>query len=232
MTEARIHKIFNLLKTIVLAGIIALPCLSGHAQNTAPAAQEPQRQTSEPYTGNLSVFESPGREDRLQIDRVMDILGIAPGKSAADIGAGSGWFTVRAARRVSASGQVYAVDINPAAIQYINDRIEKEQLPNVKTIVSKPDDPLLPAHSVDAVLLLKTYHEIAHPVTLLRNLRPALRPGAKVGIIDRNGNGADHGVAREVIIHEAKEAGFTLLTQYDFVKADKMDYFLIFSAAP
>jgi ubiquinone/menaquinone biosynthesis C-methylase UbiE len=161
----------------------------------------------------------------------MDLLGIAPGKSAADIGAGSGWFTVRAAQRVGASGQIYAVDINPEAIQYINGRVKKEQLENVKAILSKPDDPLLPGNSIDAVLMLKTYHEIAHPVTLLRNLRPALHPGAKLGIIDRNGNGADHGIGKDVVIREAKEAGYTLLDQYDFVKGDKMDYFLVFTAA-
>jgi SAM-dependent methyltransferase len=229
--EALMRKIHAPLDTLILAGIIALVCIPGYAQNTAPAAQETQRKTSEPYTGDLSIFESPGREDRLQINRVMDILGVAPGKSVADIGAGSGWFTVRAARRVSASGEVYAVDINPEAIQYIDNRLKKEQSPNVKTILSKPDDPLLPANSVDAVLLLKTYHEVAHPVTLLKNLRPALRPGAKIGIIDRNGNGTDHGVGRDIVIREAKEAGYTLLSQYDFVKADKMDYFLVFTAA-
>ncbi len=128
-------------------------------------------------------------------------------------------------------GVVYAVDINPEAIRYIGERAKKEQLKNVKTIVSEADNPLLPAHSVDAVLLLKTYHEVAQPVTLLRNLRAALRSGAKVGVIDRNGNGEDHGVNRDVVIREATEAGYKLLDQYDFVKPDKMDYFLVFRAA-
>src|ERR1019366_2661863 len=128
------------------------------------------RKTSTPYTGDLSIFDSPGRDERLQIDRVMDILGITPGKTVADIGAGSGWFTVRAAKRVSASGIVYAVDINPAAIRYIHARVRKEKLRNVKTILGKPDNPLLPA-TVDAALLLKTYHEVAQPIALLRNLR-------------------------------------------------------------
>ncbi len=203
------------------------------AQNPASsAAPGEHRKTSEPYTGNLSVFDSPGREERLQINRVMDILGITPGKAVADIGAGSGWFTVRAARRVGAGGMVYAVDINPEAVKYVGERAQKEQLQNVKTILSKADDPLLPANSVDAVLLLKTYHEVAQPVALLRNLRGALRAGAKVGIIDRNGNGEDHGVGRDVVIREAKEAGYELMKQYDFVKGDKMDYFLVFTARP
>jgi len=201
------------------------------AQNAAPAPVTPgeHRKTSEPYTGDLSIFESPGRDQRLQVNRVMDILGITPGKTVADIGAGSGWFTVRAARRVGDRGVVYAVDINPESIRYVDNRCRKEKLHNVKTILDKDDDPVLPADTVDSVLLLKTYHEVAEPVALLRKLRAALRPGAKVGIIDRNGNGEDHGVNRDVVLHEASEAGYRLLEQYDFVKGDKMDYFLVFT---
>jgi ubiquinone/menaquinone biosynthesis C-methylase UbiE len=199
------------------------------AQSPASPTTSEQRKTSEPYKGDLSIFDSPGREERLQIKRVMDILGIATGKNVADIGAGSGWFTVRAARRVGESGMVYAIDINPEAITYINERARKEKLQNVKTIQSEPDNALLPANSVDAVLLLKTYHEVARPVTLLRNLHAALRSGAKVGIIDRNGNGENHGVGRDVVIREANQAGYKLIDQYDFVKGDSMDYFLVFT---
>lgn len=222
---------FRLLALLVLLqSVVTAPGQSpASAEGTRPSEQ---RKTSEPYTGDLSIFDSPGREERLQIKRVMDILGIVPGKAVADIGAGSGWFTVRAARRVGGGGLVYAVDINPEAIRYIDERAQKEQLQNVKSILGKADNPLLPASSVDAVLLLKTYHEVAQPVALLQNLRAALRPGAKVGVIDRNGNGEDHGVGREVVIREAKEAGYKLLEQYDFVKGDKMDYFLIFTAKP
>jgi SAM-dependent methyltransferase len=198
----------------------------------SPAAAGAHRPTSEPYTGDLSIFDSPGRDQRLQVNRVMDILGIASGKSVADIGAGSGWFTVRAARRTGEKGTVYAVDINPDAVNYIDDRVAKAGLQNVKTILSKPDDPLLPADSIDAVLLLKAYHEVAEPIVLMRNLRAALRAGAKVGIIDRNGNGENHGVNREVVIHEVSQAGYRLLEQYDFVKGDNMDYFLVFGMRP
>jgi SAM-dependent methyltransferase len=196
----------------------------------AHAARVESRKTSKPYTGDLTIFDSPGRDDRLQISRVMDILGITTGKKVADIGAGSGWFTVRAAARVTDSGIVYAVDINPDAIRYIHNRIKQNHLHNVKTILSRQDDPLLPQNSVDAVLLLKTYHEVEHPITLLRNLRASLRLGAKIGIIDRNGNGQNHGVGKEVVIREVTQAGYELLEQYDFVKGDDMDYFLVFRA--
>jgi len=197
----------------------------------APAAQGAQvqpRKTSKPYTGDLSIFEYKDRDQKLQVARVMDILGIDPGKTVADIGAGSGWFSVRAARRVTPNGLVYAVDINPEAIQYIQERMQREGIGNVRVIRSKPDDPLLPAESIDAVLLLKTYHEVAEPVTLLKNLRRALRPKARVGIIDRNGNGEDHGVSRNVVVREAAQAGYTLVGEHDFVKSDGEDYFLVF----
>jgi ubiquinone/menaquinone biosynthesis C-methylase UbiE len=158
----------------------------------------------------------------------MNVLGIEPGRTVADIGAGSGWFTVRAGKRVTSTGEVYAVDINPEAIDYIKARAHKEQLTNVKTILSKPDNPELPPDSVDAVLFLKAYHEVANPVVLLRNLRTSLRPGARVGIIERNGNGEDHGVDKQVVLREAGEAGFRLLQEDDnLVKGDKMDYFLV-----
>jgi len=214
---------------------LLLACLSRpaplRAQNGS-AASSTERKTSTPYTGDLSIFDSPGRDERLQINRVMDMLGVAPGKNVADIGAGSGWFTVRAARRVTSSGTVYAVDINPEAIHYIDQRTKKEQLRNVKMILSSADDPQLPGNSIDAVLMLKTYHEIAHPVVLLRNLRSSLKPGARIGIIDRNGNGENHGVSKDVVVREAAQAGYELRDSQDFVKADGMDYFLILTAKP
>lgn len=190
------------------------------------------RGTSEPYTGDLAIFEDPERDENLQVQRVMDLLGIKSGSRVADIGAGSGWFTVRSARRVGPGGLVYAVEINRDYIRHIKRRATKEKLPQIRTILGKAEDPLLPKSSVDAVLLLKTYHEIQKPVALLRRLREALRPDARVGIIDKNGIGTDHGLNAEVVIKEAEEAGFALVEQHDFVKADEVDYFLIFKARP
>ncbi len=101
-------------------------------------------------------------------------------------------------------------------------------LGNVRTVLGTPDDPKLPPASVDAVLMLKVYHEIAHPLVLLANLKTALKPGAKIGIIDRNGDGTDHGLNSEVLKREMGEAGFKVVGSYDFTKADGQDYFLIF----
>ncbi len=192
--------------------------------------QTPQRPTSAPYTGDLSIFEEQGRDEKLQINRVMDILHITPGSTVADIGAGGGWFTVRAARRVGESGRVYGEDINSAAVKAIEQRAAKEHLPEIKAVQGTPDDPRLPPQGINAVLLLKVYHEIANPVPFMQRLRASLAPGARVGIIDRNGNGSDHGLKQSVLEHEMRDAGYREVEHYDFTKADGQDYFLVFAA--
>ena len=202
---------------------------------TAPAARpspspddQIDRPTSNPYTGSLSIFEDSKRAEKLQIDRVMDILAMREGSVVADIGAGSGWFTVRAARRVGPQGTVYAVEINEEYVNHIKSRAEKESIANIRTILGKEDDPLLPAASVDSILLLKTYHEFSKPLTMLRAMHKALRRDGLLGIIDRNGEGDDHGLNRDAVVKEASRAGFTMVAEHDFVKPDNMDYFLVF----
>src|SRR5580698_11500971 len=149
LREEMVWRLSSMFKRRVLLPALLLSLSWGFAlAQSAPSPPAPQtapRKTSTPYTGDLSIFDSPGRDERLQINRVMDILGITPGKTVADIGAGSGWFTVRAARRVGEGGVVYAADINAEAVHYIEDRARKEKLQNVKSILSQPDDPLLPA---------------------------------------------------------------------------------------
>ena len=196
------------------------------ARQAAP--QTDSRPTSTPYAGDLSIFEEPGRDQKLQINRVMDILGIKPNSVVADIGAGSGWFTVRASHRVGRGGRVFSEDINPNAIEHIADRAKKENLENVRVVLGTADDPKLPEGSCNAVLLLKVYHEIAHPVPFMQKLRESLHPDSLVGIIDRNGNGTDHGLNRNVLEHEMDEAGYKEVGHYDFTKADGQDYFLVF----
>jgi SAM-dependent methyltransferase len=235
-----------LLRNLLLVLILALPgCATIHYTNrvaSLAASSSPSvatwqdqsdainRPTSKPYTGELSIFEDPKRDERLQPNRIMDILGIKEGSAVADIGAGSGWFTVRAARRVGAGGAVYAVDINRNYLDYIDKRAKRENLVNIHVVLGKEDDPLLTEKSVDAVLLLKAYHEIAQPIRLLKRTRAAMRANALLGIIDRNGKGDEHGLDPEVVIKEAGRAGFVLVNQYDFVKPDNVDYFLVFRA--
>jgi ubiquinone/menaquinone biosynthesis C-methylase UbiE len=212
----------KLLATLLAVGLFGAPNLRAQT----PAV--PAHPTSTPYAGDLSIFEEPGRDKRLQIDRVMDLLNLKPGSTIADIGAGGGWFSVRAARRVAPNGRVIAEEINPKAIAYIQERAKREQLNNIETLLGTPDDPKLRPDSLDAALMLKVYHEIAHPPLVLANLRAALKPGARFGIIDRNGKGSDHGLNEPIVRAEVERAGFRQVARYDFTKADGQDYFLIF----
>jgi SAM-dependent methyltransferase len=226
-------------RAVLLMGISGLMACGHGAKPVALAQASPgqvqqTRPTSTPYSGDLSIFEYPDRAKKLQIDRVMKLLKIAPGSAVADIGAGSGWFTVRAARRVGPKGVVFAQDISPEAVKFIDDRAKKESLANIRTVLGVPDDPKLPPASVDAVLLLKVYHEIATPIPFMVRLRGSLRPGALVGVIDRNGNGSgtDHGLPQATLEREMTEAGYRRVAQYDFTKADGQDYFVIFEPVP
>jgi SAM-dependent methyltransferase len=222
--------VFTACQTAQLSNLETLPTVSPTATPNK-TDDNINRPVSEPYTGDLAIFESEDRAKNLQIDRVMDILKISEGKSVADLGAGSGWFTVRAAKKVGEKGKVFAVEINQEYINYINDRAKKENFSNIETVLGTEDNPKLSAKSVDAVLILKTYHEIGQPVKVLQNLRKSLKKDALLGIIDRNGKGDDHGIDKEKVIEEAKRAGFVLKEEFDFTKADGMDYFLVFQAA-
>jgi ubiquinone/menaquinone biosynthesis C-methylase UbiE len=207
---------------ITFLAAITLATATGHAQTPAP------HPTSTPYAGDLSIFEEPGRDKRLQIDRVMDLLHIKPGSTVADIGAGGGWFSVRAAKRVGPTGKVIAEEINARDIASIQERAQREHFPNIEPLLGTPDDPKLQPDSIDAALMLKVYHEIEHPQLVLNHLCTALKPGARFGIIDRNGTGADHGLNESILRAEVEKTGFKQVARYDFTKADGQDYFLIF----
>jgi SAM-dependent methyltransferase len=187
------------------------------------------RPVSEVYDGDLAIFEDPGRAEAMSIDRVMDVLDVRPGAIVADVGAGSGWFTVRAARRVGPSGKVLAVEINPAYLAHIEARARGERLANVVPVLGTTDDPRLARESVDVVVLLKTYHELQRPLTMARHLFAALRRGGRLAIIDRNGSGGDHGVDSATVVRELGSVGFVPAGEHDFVRSERVDYLLVFT---
>ena len=118
---------------LFLSALVFLPSPS----RSAPPSTTINRPTSDPYQGNLQIFEGAKRAENLQIDRVMNLLGLRAGSAVADIGAGGGWFSVRAARRVGPQGVVYAEDIYPPYLKAIKARARKERLPNVRPILGE-----------------------------------------------------------------------------------------------
>ena len=107
-----------------------------------------------------------------------------------------------------AGGHVVAEDINAPYLEEIRERAATEKLTNIDPVLGTPDDPKLTPNSLDAALMLKVYHEIAHPAVLLGHLRQALKPGARFGIIDRNGTGEDHGLNEKIVRDEVERNGF------------------------
>lgn len=139
---------------------------------------------------------------------VMDLLGIGPGMSVADIGAGSGYYTVRLSARVGPEGRVLAQDIVPRYLDGLRRRVAREGLRNVAVSQGEPHDPLLPPGSVDVALLVHMYHEVEQPFGLLYNLLPALRPGARVAILDTVRPTPQHGTPPPLLRCELAAVGY------------------------
>jgi predicted methyltransferase len=151
----------------------------------------------------------------------MDALKIGEGDVVADLGAGGGWFTARLARRVWPNGIVYAQDIQPTMLEVLGQRVQREGLNNVRTVLGTQTDPKLPI-GLDAVLIVEVFHEMdvpGHPeviVTLLNNVARSLKPQGLVGIVDflpgdgGPGPAADERIDPEAVIRTAEQAGLVL----------------------
>lgn len=194
-------------------------------------AQSPARSRLFPPEA-LGQLEGPDRDEWQQPERVMDALGIADGSHVADLGAGGGWFTIRLAKRVGPNGIVYAEDVQQPMIEAIQRRVMREGLQNVRPILGGFVDPRLPAGDVQAALLVGLYPQIGDPVALLKNVRRALTPNGRLGIVDfkpgQFGPGPDDNrVAPETIIRDAGEAGLRLVSHETFLR---YQYLLVFAA--
>jgi ubiquinone/menaquinone biosynthesis C-methylase UbiE len=164
----------------------------------------------------------PGSEQwRLDIDKAMDAIGLAPGMVVGEAGAGDGYFTLPMARRVGATGVVYANDISARALRSLEQRSAREGLANIHTVVGDVDDPRFPRRDLQLVVVVHAFHDFSSPVEWLVNLKPYLGPGATVAIIDCDpAQGAEsHFWPRERIVRHAGEAGYELVKAVDDISA-------------
>ena len=180
---------------------------------------------------DLGLLEAPDRDEWQRPQQILDALGVADASVVADVGAGSGWFTVRLARRVGPNGLVYAQDVQPEMLAAITRRVQREGLRNVRPVLGRGSDPQLPAGRLDAILLVGVVHEIDDRVELFANLARSLKPGGRLGVVDfRPGDsgpgpaGADR-LSSTQIDGEATRAGLRLLREEPFLP---FQYFLIF----
>jgi len=202
----------------------------------ASAAESQQRQQHGKLfpPENLGQLEGPDRDVWQRPEQIMDALNIAEGSVVADLGAASGWFTIRLARRVGPNGKVYAEDIQPQMIEVIKRRVPSENVSNVETLLGTADDPKLPVGKLDAVLIVDAYHEMERPVALLRNAARALKSDGRIGIVEFTMAGGgpgppmDERVDPERVIREANEAGLRLIARPNILR---YQYMLVFAKA-
>jgi ubiquinone/menaquinone biosynthesis C-methylase UbiE len=181
---------------------------------------------------NLQQLEIPDRDVWQRPDHIMDALGIAEGSVVADLGAGSGWFTIRLARRVRPTGKVYAEDIQPQMIEVIKRRVARENLQRtVEFKLGTAEDLRLPENALDAALIVDAYHEMDQPVQLLRSAARALKQEGRIGIVEFTKSGGGPGPPMEErvdpdrVIREAKAAGLRLIAQPNILR---YQYMLVF----
>jgi ubiquinone/menaquinone biosynthesis C-methylase UbiE len=202
----------------------------------AVAAQQPQPQRKPDHMHHrfddperyAKSFDDPARDGWQMPARVIDVLGLSPSASVADIGAGTGYFSVRLAKAVP-GGHVYAVDVEPTMLEHIRKRAVGERLQNLVTVQANATSPNLPK-PVDIVLIVDTYHHLPSRPTYFRELTTSLATGGRVAIIDfrkdsPEGPPPEFRFEADQIVGEMKQAGYRLDARHDFLPRQ---HFLVF----
>lgn len=161
---------------------------------------------------------------------VIPAIGLKAGMIVGEIGAGRGRYSVILAKQVGETGHIYANDINKEDLEYLDFRCERDKIDNISSILGKEKDPILPENKLDMIFIVNTYHHISHPVDVLKNAYPALKPTGTLVIIDgvpgKYGGNSSHTTPTKELISQAKEAGF----KFEQVAAElKRDNIYIFS---
>ena len=165
--------------------------------------------------------------ERQPPDKIMAAIGVKAGMVIGEVGAGQGRFTVHLARKVGESGKIYANDIDESSLEHLRDRAKRLGLNNVDIIHGQVEDPLFPKDSLDMVFMILTYHHLAKPVALLKNLIPCLKPGATVVVVDPDpekdkDRWGRESTSEEKMRKEAGEAGLELVRVETFLEKDNI----------
>ncbi len=191
----------------------------------ANAFPSPQRPVAPIVSPRRSSEEH--RDALNESGEIAKILELKPGMTVGDIGAGNGYHTVRLSRLVGPTGSVVAADVTRDYLIGLAKRAEKLKLTNVTFALGEPHDPRLPASSLDAAILVHMYHEVAQPYAFLYNLAPALKPTARIGIVDQERPTLEHGTPIELLHCELAAVGYRAIATYQL--AGDGGYLAVFS---
>lgn len=219
----------RLIPAVLAAALSACqqPAVDDGRAGTSRAFPTAERPVS--ATGAIAFASEVKRDKVNEAEIVMDLARITPGMSVADLGAGEGYYTTRLAQRVGRRGRVLAEDISPAVNERLAARVMREGIGNVSITLGTPDDPRLPPASFDRILLVHMYHEVSEPYAFLWRLRPALRPGGRVIVVDADRPTDAHGIAPSLLFCEFASVGLRLT---EFVRKPELQgYYAQFEAA-
>jgi len=202
------------------------------AEDNKPRDIHEMHQLHQDSKAYIAILDDPKRDDYQKPHEVIKALDLKPGEAIADIGAGSGYFAFRLARHVGDAGRVYAVDVSPDMIVHLNRRIRDLQVKNVVSILSAPDDPLLPDASIDRFFICDTWHHIGDHPRYLALMKKMLKPGGRVVMVDFMkaetpvGPPIEMRISRDDLLREMESNGFRLVTEHTFLP---YQYFLVFN---
>lgn len=202
-----------------------------HNMDAAPSADGAFHRRFNDAEKWVKVFDDPERDAWQKPDLVIDALKLAPASVVADVGAGTGYFSVRLAKRIP-DGKVFAADVEPDMVHYLGERAKSEHVPNLVPVQASADAANLP-EAADLVLVVDTFHHIGNREAYFTKLRSSLKSGGRLAIIDFKkdspiGPPAEYRFTPEKVEEELKAAGFTLAESHDFLPRQ---YFLVFKAS-
>ncbi len=204
---------------------VALLGLIASAAIAAPPTAKPVR----PIADIVSpTWSDPVTRDRAhEVDQILARLGIRSGSVVADIGAGSGYDTLRLSPRVRL---VFAEDVTPAYLSGLRQSLAAKRIHNVRVVIGDIDDPKLPPRSIDAAIMVHMYHEIGDPYGLLAHLADAFRPGGRLGIEELDRPTQYHGTPPRLLRCELGAAGYRLKSLEPLTGG--IGYFAVFTPPP
>jgi ubiquinone/menaquinone biosynthesis C-methylase UbiE len=180
------EKLIRPILTAILAVILAVVALvtAAVAQQTGTHPLSGRRYAQTMGVEGADWLDRAERDNEEEPDHAIDVLKIVKGSTAADIGAGSGYMTVKLARKVGPDGKVFANDIQQGMLDLLSKRLTKNKITNVSTILGTQDDPRLPIDAIDLVLMVDVYHELSQPQLMLRHIKASLKSGGRLVLLE------------------------------------------------
>ena len=227
---------FSLLVTVFLFFSFGIPGLTddSHPSQRYFTPKTYKGRTIAPAMSYLGAdwLERAERDSLEQPDKVLDTIGIIPGSTVADIGAGTGYYSLRLAKRVGPHGRVLATDIQPEMLSLLQANMKKAGLTNIETILATPTDAKLPVGQLDLALLVDVYHELANPEETMTQVHQALKPDGRLVLIEYRGEDPtvpikpEHKMTLARVRAEIEPMGFRFRRVFDFLPRQHLIIFV------